>query len=242
MNCNSVVEKFDEYNDEMLSPLEQKSVCQHLSTCKCCASAYAEFQHEHRSYLALLAKAAPQEMGSGRAIQLLRVAKTRVENEKTRHKTLHVNTPFLQGFAAAIALVAVVFVFSFMQNDGDPEVIPAGIVQTGTFHDVNVVIFVPNDMPGAELKLQLPDNMVLEGSPDMRTIVWTSDLLAGANQLVLPVFVAPDTDLNVQQSIAATIGYNDKTRTFELRVNLNAVRNRDQGAITLPISSFKISA
>ena len=230
MNCDTVLEQIEDYFDGISSKEISTSIKSHIDECKSCQ----KLVEEHRLYKQTIVSIEVEPMGASDAARLLRQAKHIADNQRA-HKSQRF--AFMKGFSAALVMACTLMLANQVIQPNTVNHTTPTIASAQNIHNVNVIIYVPVDMPGAEIALTLPSYMTLDGYEDMRTIAWNTDLGEGANQLVLPVHVKPGTELNGTHIIAATIGYNNKSKTFDLRVDLTAVQNSDWGAFTAPIFS-----
>ena len=235
MNCEIVTEKLEDYFDRFASEDELEAIETHLNTCGSCA----QNVEEHRNYLSMIQRFDVEPLTSGEIARFLRKAKS-TASEQSVIRAQHMF--FTKGFVAASVLVFAVFLgnqliqqtpvndtVTITQQTLDDNTETTSKVLQG-LHEVNVVIYVPRNMMGVELVLELPDYIAIDGLEELQNISWTTDLLQGANQLLLPIFIQPGVDLNRTHTIAATIGYKNESRTFQLQVDLNTIQDSKQGA------------
>ena len=95
---------------------------------------------------------------------------------------------FATGFAtAAVASLAIWFSYSLYVPDGDidqPQMIAVAMNQAQT---VSLIFDSHTDIQQANLSINLPDNMALDGYPGRRELSWQTSLKKGQNILALPI-------------------------------------------------------
>ena len=221
MSCKLVEVNFDEYLSGELPVKDAVLIKNHVHQCEICQRSI----NEHQKYLSKM-KAFSASLAPRNDLALT-IRRAKQEAKRSHQKNFSYGN-FFQGFVAASLLV---FAFVLFGKFNAP--INVNLMTSDRHlvkHDVHVLIYVPTDIDDAQLALKLPEYMALSGYEDMQTIKWKTNLVEGANQLVLPVYLEPGVDLNKKHMIAASIGYKNKTKEFQLYVDLKPARINGQGA------------
>ena len=100
---------------------------------------------------------------------------------------------FATGFAtAAVASLAIWFSYSLYVPDtyiDQPQMIAVAMNQAQT---VSLIFDSHADIQQAKLRIDLPDNMELDGYPGRRELTWQTSLKKGQNILDLPIMATRD--------------------------------------------------
>lgn len=216
MKCHRIQELLDELLEEQLPASTRHKLHQHLQYCSACTAALAE----HREYKNQLAQLSIPEPDPGYYAFLLRETRMQSEQQIQRNTAQRYR---LQGFAAAAALALGILT---LINLGQPNISTSAgtefLAQQAKplAEEITVLIDVPADMLGARLALNFPAELTLEGYDDGQQLSWHVDLKKGVNSITLPV-VASDSYTHGQTLlVAAQIEYNNKTKQFQLPVEL----------------------
>lgn len=209
MNCKNSLNLVDEYLGGDLDEVTKQALEDHLGEC---ASCRAQFAGER----ALRQRLQTQLVGQPRAGFADRVLERTVEHHqnKARH-----HWSFIRGAVAASIVIAVTSFalrFGLQQEQALPH-------QTLSMHQVTQVALAMDskeELKGATITLQLPDNVELKGFPGQRMISWKTDIDRGTNLLALPVLaVAEKSGL-----LVARLEHGNKSKEFKVELS---VRNRD---------------
>jgi hypothetical protein len=229
MKCSMIEKRLDEYDSGDLSLELLELMEEHIEACSDCQRIVSE----HRGYRELMADFESPAPAPGQMARLLRDASGLGQQ---RELSRHGRHSFLQGFAmaASIAMAAVIgwqlvlpvgLQDGVLPDDGSLVTAQPEIRETRETREITVVINVPADMTGANLALELPAGMRIEGLEEYATVAWSVDLDKGANVLTLPVTVTGADQLPEQLYIAATIEYQDRVKAFQLPVQLIEGKN-----------------
>lgn len=228
MQCEQFDRVIDDFIEGQLEPAEYGRVHAHLEHCPRCNENLAE----HHSYLALMGDLPAPQAAPGRLAHMLRQA--RLAGESTRQQGSG-RWAFLGGFATAAALALLLLAGQWPPGaplqQADPAKKLAAIAEHALRRQVTVVINVPADMPDADLALDFPAALRLEGLEDLHHVAWSVDLKKGANVLTLPLTIAAGTDLAATQTIEATVRYEDREKDFDLPVDLLVEESPLQGTL-----------
>jgi hypothetical protein len=209
MNCEDTLLQLDEFCRDELSAEATLALQTHVDQCSLCHKVIVE----HREYLQRMVNfEAPSPAPGTNARQ----------------------SSFMQGFAAASVMAMALFGgFMVLQGGGEQNLDPmlAEWIQPWEAQEVTVVINVPVDLPGAQLALQMPAELRLQGYSELDRLSWQVDLKKGANTLTLPITVQPGTDLTQPIFISAEVGYQNQYKGFQLPVELKTPQTRRQDAI-----------
>lgn len=230
MKCTDFKNLIDDYCDNELNE-ELKAGCdKHLSSCPDCSSFLAE-QNEMIESLKDMPVAGPSE---GFADRVIHVAME--QNGANQHRVnKHHHHGFMVGFgsaaAAALALWVVVGVMPLQEgalpdsgSDKSMQVakhennhgqkIPEFSIALNEQRDIKLAFYSAEELRGAQIKLQMPENVAVVGFPGQHELAWKANLAKGNNLLRLPVIA---TGANGGQ-LVAQIEYMGKVKT--LKVNL----------------------
>lgn len=229
MNCEDTLLQLDEFCREELSAEATLALRTHVDQCTLCHTVVVE----HREYLQRLVSFEAPAPAPGTSARLLRQAREIAESRQQRAGR---QSSFVQGFVAASVIAVALFGgFLYLQDDRQQGLDPlwAEWVQPWEEQEVTVVINVPVDLPGAQLALQMPEELRLRGYSELDRLSWQVDLKKGANTLTLPITVQPGTDLTQPIYISAELGYHNKYKGFQLPVELKTPQTRRQDAILI---------
>jgi len=225
MNCKNSLSLVDEYLGNYLDGETRQALEDHLGQC---ASCQAHFAQER----ALRQRLQTQLVGQPKAGFADRVLERTVEHHqnKARH-----HWSFIRGAVAASVVIAIT---SFALRFGLQQE-PQAARQTLTLNQVTRVALAldsKEELKGATITLQLPDNVELKGFPGQRMISWKTDIDRGTNLLALPVMgVAAKSGL-----LVARLEHGNKSREFKVELS---VRNRDvNGRLDFKHTGDEVSA
>jgi len=215
MNCKISLNLVDDYLGGYLDGATQKALEEHLEQCASCQAQFAQDR-------ALRQRLQAQLVGQPKAGFADRVLARTVEHH--RKQTRH-NWSFIGGAVAASLVIAVT---SFVLRLAAPQ--PDVARQTLALNQVTRVALALDsreELKGATITLQLPDNVELKGFPGQHMISWKTDIDRGTNLLALPVMgVARKNGL-----LVARLDYGNKSREYKVELN---VKNPDvNGELTL---------
>ena len=213
MNCEYIENNLDQVCHGRDALPEQ--VQAHLAQCQHCQLQVKA----HQDYLHMMSGFKAPELALGKAARLLSNAK------KQKQAANQASFGFLKGFAAASVMCVALF-SSWQVYQQQPDPVVELVSAQGFSTDVTIVIYVPEDMPNADLAISLPDNVQLAGLGNLSKVSWPVDLKAGANTLSLPIDVAAGVNLNQSLRFIANINFENKNKAFEFNVNLNASKNQ----------------
>ena len=195
MNCKDLHIHIDDYRSGELST-ELTTACEaHLGACAECARA----MDEHNNLLESL-KAMPV-VGPSEGFAERALCMAVEQNVGQRH---HHRRGFMVGFgSAAVAALALWVVGINPQMISDSTAIPemakvdttanvgTGIpefsITLNEQRDIKLAFYSPEDLKGAKIILQLPENVALVGHEGRRQLVWKTNLAKGDNTLRLPI-------------------------------------------------------
>lgn len=209
MNCEFIHQNINDVCNSNLNALEQQQVDAHLSQCNECQ----QMLTLHQTYLNKLSNIQVPSLTAEKKQQLL--------SKASRQQITNNNHGFLKGFAAASVLFLSVFLFNQQQIEpvtSKPIAQNINLIPFTT--QVSLVIYVPEDMPNADLQLQIPDEIELVGYEGLASLSWPVALKQGANVLQLPIEVPEGVDLNQAIQFIANINNNNTQKDFALEVKL----------------------
>lgn len=226
MNCQDTLLQLDAFCYDELPTDQALALQAHVDQCAECRQVVLE----HREYLQRMVQFKAPEPTPGTNARLLHQARQIAESRQVRAGR---HSSFVQGFAAASVMAVALFGgYLYQQQDTGETLDPllAEWAQPWVEQEVTVVINVPVDLPGAQLALEMPEQMRLHGYAEMDRLSWQVDLKKGANTLTLPITVQPGTDLTQPIFISATVGYQNQYKGFQLPVELKTPQTRRQDA------------
>ncbi|MCK4710597.1 MAG: zf-HC2 domain-containing protein [Gammaproteobacteria bacterium] len=205
MKCTDINIYIDEYLDRQLSSEDRISFEQHVSGCVECACRLKQA----RTLLTKLQDITVPEYSAHFEQRVFSEVRRQYKDEKRSHSGFN----FSAGFAtAAVASFAIWFVSTVYLPETQleqPQVISLVMNQTQT---VKLMFDAHKDIQQAQLSINLPGNMQLEGYPDRRTLSWKANLQKGQNILALPIIPV----VQGQGELFAQITYGDTVKTFSV--------------------------
>lgn len=212
MNCEHFEQLIEQ--EQTASTVEQQQLAQHLQACTACSAVAAK----HQQYKTVLAGFSTPPLNRARAARMIRLADAQAQQSASL-----LSRPFTQGFAAA-ALMAVALTVGIngFENPIDIESTEVLVAEYDWTQEVTIAITVPQDMVAAQLVLQLPADMSIEGYEYLSEVVWPIDLKEGRNTIVLPVLIDQMAQFSEQLSVPASLIYDNKQKDFELELLLGA--------------------
>lgn len=209
MNCEMSLNLVDDYLGGYLDGDTRLALEDHLEQCASCRARFAQDR-------ALRQRLQAQLVGQPKAGFAERVLAQTVEHHqnKTRH-----HWSFIGGAVAASIVIAVTsFVLRLAPQTG-----PEQARQTLALHQVTRVALAMDsreELKGATITLQLPDNVELRGFPGQRMISWKTDIERGTNLLALPV-----KGVAVKNGfLIARLEFGNRSKEYKVELN---VRNPD---------------
>jgi len=220
MKCTDFKNLVDDYSTNELSEEQKASSEVHLSSCGDCAALLAS-RNQLLDSLKAMPVVGPSEGFEGRA---LRTAINQGSHDQHRRG-------FVVGFGsaavAALALWVVVGVTPFPVSESnkseelakiaknvEEKDIPEFAIALNEQRDIKLAFYSAEELKGAQITLQVPENVAVVGFPGQRELAWKTNLAKGNNMLRLPVIA---TGANGGQLIAQ-IEYMGKVK--RLKVNL----------------------
>ncbi len=216
MNCQYHSHSFEAYCNRELGAEALREYEMHANQCSQCSAALSQ----HQDYLGLLRENEDDSLESWAAARLLRNA---TEQARERRQSRVQITAFLQGVAASfVVCCSVVLGYVYLQgsepawqdpllamSDSIPEASPL-------LSDVHVKIEVPTTIHGAKLAFHLPKGVRIQGYEGQTRVEWETDLVKGANELVLPLVVSGGVKLDASTNINAILEYKGQYKSFTL--------------------------
>ncbi|MFK7731450.1 MAG: anti-sigma factor [Pseudomonadales bacterium] len=229
MNCHDTSELLDALIDGDIESPARKNLQHHLNTCIVCNQELIE----HQEYRRQMRQFAVPEPESSHYALLLREA--RVEGEQQLQGEIARRHRF-QGFAAATVLACgILMVLNFGQSGLLEKIRSEQFAQHNELvsDEITVLINVPADMPGTSLALEFPAELTLQGFDNAQQLAWQVDLKKGANAVTLPVFASAAYAQGQTLLVSAHIEYNNKSKYFQLPVELFSPHNARDEAMPL---------
>ncbi|PCJ15824.1 MAG: hypothetical protein COB04_12645 [Gammaproteobacteria bacterium] len=218
MNCTIPQQQIEDYADKLLTQKENMLFSSHLSDCETCQQSLVE----HQAYLAKIRQLQAPQAAPEMVTRLIGFPRER--NKQSPNS-------FWQGFVAA-SILAVMVIGSYLVVESDPVHTSMMVSIGSNIQAVDIAINAPSDMSEVTLSISLPDQLEVEGYGDTRQLIWTVDLIEGANQLTLPIrFIAGQT-LSKPTVINVVMLHEEKERDFQIEVNFDPAQVIEQGATT----------
>lgn len=207
MNCSDIDEFLDDFLGEALSPLAIVAFEQHIAKCSNCKNKVAE------------AKAIQTEMRNIAVPQPSYGFEQRVFENVRKHYKEEPNWHFSPRLAAGIASLSAVSLAIWLVigqqapvSPESPQMVSIALNQT---HPVRLMFDADRAIKQAELSINLPENIELEGYPGYRQLKWKTNLKKGQNLLALPIKA---TSFG-QGEIHTQLSYNNSVRYHDLLLN-----------------------
>ena len=210
MRCSDFQILIDDYLDERLSVLRD-SFEQHSSQCTDCASKL-KAEKVLRQVLRDLPVPPPS---AGFETRVLSAAMRQVVPPRRQQRQRQ-----WQWAAAAVMSAAALTIGVFQLQQGENlspasgmKLADAGIATPQETRWMRVMVKAPRALPGAQIRLELPEGSEFAAYSGQRVLEWTADLSAGQNLLEVPV-----TGDHAGVAVA-TISYQGSQRRMLLALN-----------------------
>lgn len=189
MHCNEARQLLD--GAGAATP-EASGLAEHLQECGTCRD-YAR----ERRLVTLLAELPVREPLPGMEARVMQKALGR-----PRPAASGVHARWALATAASVILAVLVTLQFYPAGGHMPDAVPAGAAGTaapgpiqpavvrvlpGQTHKVDVLLTSARALDDATIKVELDDNLALEGYRDVHNLEWRASLKSGANRLSLPV-------------------------------------------------------
>ena len=237
INCTDFQNQIDDYSRGDLSPEVMAGSEAHLASCSECTRAI----DGHNSLLVSLKAMPIVGPSEGFAIRALRIA---TESEAVGQNVGHHRRGFMVGFgsaaAAALALWVVVGVFpqqmpgtnggsemakveavNNVETNAD-ERVPEFSIALNEQRDIKLAFFSSEDLKGATITLQMPENIALVGYKGQRKLTWETNLAKGDNTLRLPIIATSVATSATGGQLVAHIEYMGKVKTLKVNLSVGA--------------------
>lgn len=206
MTCEKILVQLDNYLDGTLPEADVILMDSHVKSCASCRSVLSR-EHEFRAKLA--GYAAPEVDSHFADTVFETVRRTGDAEERSMWKA---------GGIGAIAASLMLFVITaVVMPVYDRNDIPSVSLALHEKKNINLIFNATDNIVGAQMSLELPSHLELEGHPGQRKLVWNTNLHKGNNNLVLPIVALR----NSTGEVKAQIRYGDTVKTFQIRQNIN---------------------
>ena len=180
MQCTEINLQIDGFLDKQLNPSELLALEEHVSCCTECAE---KLEMAKSLASGLRNQPLPHHTANFKKRVFAEVRRQHKDDRQRDH-----GYSFAAGFAtAAIASLVIWFVSSVFVTDTyveQPQMIAVAMNQAQT---VSLIFDSHTDIQLAKLRIDLPDNMELDGYPGRRELTWQTSLKKGQNILDLPI-------------------------------------------------------
>ncbi len=124
---------------------------------------------------------------------------------------------FLAVAASLVLAVALVVILHPWEGSGPAQ---PGVAAGDQWRSETLTLSLdaPRDLHAVEIRIELPPRVEIEGHPGRRTLEWSDDLVAGPNQLRIPLLLTGDAE----GELVATLRHEGRTR--DLRVPVDGLR------------------
>jgi hypothetical protein len=222
MNCTDFKNLIDDYCDSELNE-ELTARCDlHLSSCADCTE-LLDAQNQLLASLKAMPVAGPSEGFEERALQ---VAKEQGSSDKQNHHRRGFMVGFGTAAAAALAMWVVVGINPSSTSDSNGSVelanveenVPEFSIALNEQRDIKLAFYSSTELTGAQITLQMPENVALVGFPGQRELAWKANLVKGDNLLRLPVIATSSKG----GQLVAQIEYMGKVKTLKVNFAVGA--------------------
>jgi len=231
MNCTEIQKNIDDYCSGELDVELTNKYDSHLGTCSACARSVEDYKNLLAS-LKFMPVVGPSEGFAERAIRMAVIQKGDSQHRRG----------FMVGFGsaavAALALWVVVGVFpqqtslpvSGNVSDKNNSVemakletnvatgIPEFSIALNEQRDIKLAFYSSGELKGAQITLQIPENVALVGYPGRRELAWKTNLIKGDNFLRIPIVATGATG----GQLVAQIEYKGKVKTLKVNLAIGA--------------------
>ncbi|WP_426360262.1 hypothetical protein ACPUVO_08635 [Pseudocolwellia sp. HL-MZ19] len=233
MNCKLVNNAIDELTVvDFRSGLENvlnNTLKAHIESCDTCEKTL----QEHHSYIIKMSRSTTPEFSDTQATAMLDKVVNKAGNNIHANKSAKNDSSFFQGFIAASVLALSIFgAWNVLTPSPDQQPLIVSAEPEYFTTEVVLVIDAPEDMYDADLNIVLPQQIALEGYDNIQDLSWPVDLKAGTNTLSLPIRVNKNQNLEQPLSIMAKLYHYAEEREFEIKVNVQDMKNLQENSIT----------
>ena len=223
MTCNELNNLMDDYIDGELAAEQQATFEAHLADCTDCQQQLAKAQAFRAELKAMPVPAPSADFAE-------RVLRQAVENNVDHHRRHGFVTGFGSALVAGLALWVVVGFFPVQQDmpQGGKAPLQSVSIALNETQDVKLVFNAERVVLGANISIELPENVAIAGYPGRRHLSWQTDLAKGSNLLRLPV-VASQAESG---QLIAHIEHDNKVTT--VKIQLDVQKPDLTGTVTLP--------
>jgi hypothetical protein len=223
MNCKDIQKYLDDYLDKDISLNKQKAFDSHLAHCLDCRLTLGEYKVVRRA-LHLLPVASP-------SANLEKNIFAEVRRCYPRHQRRLFDYRFITGFATAMVAGFVLWFTSTIYTPKfDVQTTQTVRVAINQMRTVKLIFNAPADLSKVALKLELPENVELQGYAGLKQLAWQTRLNKGQNILELPIIATS----NGQGELIAQLNYGNKSRLFRI-----VLKTTDNDAFIYYINQFK---
>lgn len=122
--------------------------------------------------------------------------------------------------AVAASLVLVIGLVLILHPWGEPGPAQPGVAASDEWRSETVTLSLdaPRDLHAVHIRIELPPRVEIEGHPGRRTLEWSDDLVAGPNQLRIPLLLTGDAE----GELVATLRHGGRSR--DLRIPVDGLR------------------
>jgi hypothetical protein len=234
MNCTDFNKVFDDCRDGELDAAMQAECDAHRASCADCAARW-QADEAMLSGLRALPVQGPSEGFVDRALH----------TAMQRNVAHHHRHGFLVGFSSALAAALALWVVvgwlpgemptagpgantvagnGASQAGSEAAAIPELSIALNEQRDIKLAFYSGQELKGAKITIQVPDNVALVGYPGRRELSWKANLVKGDNTLRLPVLATQIAS----GELIANIRYGKQSKTLKVRLSTSAANHSGQ--------------
>ncbi len=214
MNCEQLVDKFDDLMDGSLDAADMKALSTHTEGCERCQ----QMVSRETALRNLLQEYGDSNVPTPTATYFDEALVTAARTGRKQQQ----NRSWLKGFGSALAAGLAIWFFSgaFVQapvGPGTDSGIPVITMAVEEARTVNLVFSSAVALDNATLTVNLPQGIEIAGFAGQQEITWQTSLSVGKNLLPLQLIATMPTDA----TLLATLKHGEDDRTFRLRVDVS---------------------
>ncbi|MCX2832876.1 hypothetical protein [Microbulbifer thermotolerans] len=175
---------------------------------------------QDRELLRLLRTIEVPEPGDDFEARMLQKVIFRARADRARKIPIRPSFPHLGWLPLSAALLCAVFISTALYWAGRGLEPATQLQEAAALRPVHILLQSPRDMPGATIRVTLPDNVGLDGYERVRTLQWRADIFAGENRLSLPVRIGASGEVG---EIRVEVEYRGARKSLHLPVATGAV-------------------
>lgn len=240
MNCHDFEANIDALIGNSLDDNSVHEMHQHSAECSDCANS----MRQHAAYLNLIKQWQEPNLSEHKKAHLLAslnhttLNKTHDSNKNSNERTKPSVHSFASGFAAASFLAVSVFIGSqFLNNNQNADLNSYADFDSRLNQEITLVINVADDIPNAELHLDLPAELSVVGQEYLSQVNLPLSLKKGRNTIVIPVqleeFALYANDVVVDASLIYKNSKKDFALDLDQHLDLDSPQTKNDELIRI---------